>query len=221
MYRFKLGIAAALAFCVGLSACEQADPTPQTAAAPPELERALGSIEYSREPGYSMDLLQRRVTEAAQSMHDVAYHANTWEEADALTLREIEEAEPGVIRRTVEQAVSKVVLVGYLVPNHADARASDVALAYTRRLVTRKSPEAEAVLSAVETFGPTWEPGERRAVALGAAEAVEAHVREGTSCQDCALPAEARRALSERGQAPDVVSLRRLDAARQLRDLAG
>ena len=211
----------AFALLLVFAACEQTDPTPQAVAVSPALDQALGNIEFSREPGYPMPVLEERVRVAVDAMYNVANHADTWEEAHDLALREIAQAEPGVIRRTVEQSVSKVLLVGYLVPNREDARTSALALDYTRRLVDRKSPEAEAMLTVVQTFGSSWDPAERRKVALGAADAVEAHVRGGTSCRDCDLPAEMRRSVVESGGTTDVVDLRRLDAARQLRALAG
>lgn len=187
----------------------------------PAVEKALDSIEFSRAPGYSLDVLQERVDVASDAMYDVANRAQTWEDAHALAQRHIRDAEPGVIRATVEQSMAKLLLVGYLNPNSQEPGATDLALAYSQSLVEHESPEAEAVLESVKAFGAEWRPDDLRTVALGAADAVEAHVAGGMPCQDCELPAEARRTLIETGKTGDIVTLRRLDAARELRAMAG
>ena len=210
----------ALFVVIALAGCEQADPEPQSSARPLEIERALSTIEFSRAPGFPMDVLQERVDVAVDAMYYVADGATSWETANELATKAIDDAEPGVIRASVEQAVSKLLLVGYLVPNHADSGTSDLALTYAQRLVENNSPEAEALVETVETFGPEWEPAARRAVAVGAADAVEAHVRGGTSCVDCDVSAEVLQAMTERGQTVDVVAARRLASAERLRELA-
>ena len=204
-----------------LTACEEATPEPVVASYSPAVEKALDSIEYSRAPGYSLDVLMERVAVASDAMHDVANHAQTWEDAHARAQRHIRDAEPGVMRATVEQSMAKLLLVGYLTPNHEDPKAAELALRYARSLVQHGSPEAEAVLETATAFRSEWDPADLRAEAIGAADAVEAHIQGGTACRDCEVPTEARRVLVETGKTADVVTLRRLAAASELRALAG
>lgn len=208
-------------FTLTLTACEEADPEPVVASYSLAVEKALDNIEFSRAPGYPLDVLQERVNVAVDAMYDVANHAETWEDAHALAQQHIRDADPGVMRATVEQSMAKLLLVGYLAPNHEDPEAAELALQYTRTLVQHGSPEAEAVLETATAFRSEWKPADLRAVAIGAADAVEAHVEGGTPCRDCELPTEARRVLVETGKTDDVISLRRLAAARELRALAG
>lgn len=211
------------ALSVTFAACEEADPTPtQTLSSrPAAVEEALSGIEFSRAPGYPMDVLQERVRVAVGAMHDVPNRASTWQDAHALAQEHIREATPGVVRATVEQSMAKLMLVGYLTPNHEEAGTAELALNYTRSLVEHGSPEAEAVLEAARAFESEWEPAALQAVTLGAAEAVEAHIEEGGGCRDCELPSEARRVLAGTGKTTDVLTSRRLAAARELRAMAG
>lgn len=218
---FDTRILALVAMSAILVACEQTGPDILEASHPASVERALASIEFSREPDASMADLRQSVEVAMASMEDIAGRADDWHEAHAIAQQKIADAPSGVIRASVEQAVAKLMLVGYLVPSAPSEEASALSLQYANLLVDQRSPEAESVLETVEAFGAGWTEADRRAVALGAAEAVEAYVREGAACRDCELPAEMRRAVTERGQTTDIVSLRRLEAAEQLRALAG
>lgn len=210
-----------IALVVVFAACEQAEPEVAEVTFPAAVQEALGSIEFSRRPNATMADLRAGVEAATASMEEIAVQASDWRDAHAMAQEMISEAPVGVVRGAVEQAVAKLLLAGYLVPNQTEDGASDLALEYAELLVERRSPEAETVLKTVEAFGSTWEDADRRAVALGAAEAVESHVEGGSLCRDCDLPEEARRALAESGQSSDVVSLRRLRAAERLRELAG
>ena len=206
---------------VSLAACEEESSGLVTQSYPAAVERALDGVEFSRAPGHPMEVLQERVNVAVDAMYDVSNNATTWQEAHALAQEHIRNAEPGVIRATVEQSMAKLMLVGYLNPNTRESGTTDLALAYSQVLVDRGSPEAEAVLETVKAFGSGWSPADLQEVALGAAAAVEAHVAGGTPCKDCDLPAEVRRTLVETGKTDDIITLRRLDAARELRALAG
>ncbi len=203
-----------------LSSCEQAD-LESSSSYPAAVEEALDGIEFARAPGLSLDVLQHRVTAGMDAMYEVAGTAKTWQDAHVMAQEQIRSAEPEVVRSTVEQSMAKLMLVGYLVPNRGESDASELALDYAQSLVEEGSPEVEVVLETVNAFGSEWQPAERRAVSIGAAQAVEAHIQGGTVCPDCELPAEARRILVETGKTTDVMTLRRLDAARQLRALAG
>lgn len=205
---------------LAVSACEQAESDVTSPPYSAAVAQALEGIEFSRAPGLPMETLQRRVDVAVDAMYEVSARATTWQEAHALAQQQIRDAEPGVVRATVEQAMAKLMLVGYLAPHAQDPGTADLALSYAQSLVEQGSPEAEAVLETAEAFGPAWDAADLRAVARGAAEAVEAHVQGGSGCSSCDLPVEARRRLAETGQQTDVVSVRRLDAARQLRALA-
>ena len=209
-----------MALACALTSCQQADDLGTPQLYPEAVQSAVGSLELSRTPGLPMDTLVERVNVADDAMLDVAHRAKTWQEADHIAQRHIESARPGVVREAVEQSVAKAVLVGYLVPARGEPGASEAALRYARLLVDRRSPEAEAVLAAVQTFGAEWPAQERRAIALGAADAAVAHVTAGTTCRDCEAPADVRQALADAGRAKDVVTARRIGAAAALREQA-
>lgn len=202
------------------SACGQAESQQAEAVFSRNIDDALGSIEFAREPGTPLPELRGALRSAMSAMYEVAGEAESWEEAHSMAQEKINSAGPGVERAGVSQAMAKLLLTGYLVPNQSAEGASDLALAYTHLLVEHQSPEAETVLEVVESFGEKWNQAELRAVALGAAEAAEAHVEGRASCGDCGLPKEARQAMIESGQSNDVVDLRRLAAAERLRETA-
>lgn len=204
-----------------LVACEQADPQPTPPALPAAIGQAVSRMDFARAPGESPNDLAKAAQASLAAMMRVGAESDTWQRAHSLAQEEIENAEPGIVRSNVEQAMSKLMLTGYLIPGASSDGTAEVALDYAERLVQRGSPEAQTVLDAVQTFEDKWGTDAVRAVALRAADAAESYVRASEPCEECEMPAEARRTLDEAGRSQDVVSLGRLDAAARLRALAG
>ena len=209
-----------VALFFSMSACGQGDSDVVEAAYPASVQQALGSIEFARVAGVPMGGKRHALREAMTAMYDIAGQAGTWQEADAMAQERIGAAEDDLVRMAVSQSTSKLMLTGFLIPNRGEPGAPESALRYARILVDEGSPEAPTVLDVVEAFGDVWRSTDTRAIALGAAEAAEAHVRLTAPCPECDAPEAARRALHESGQTADVVSLQRLDAAAKLRAVA-
>ena len=152
------------------------------------------------------------------TVFDIAATAPTWQDAHEATQRALDGATSELERSALEQATSKMMLNLFLTRAPDDPEAARVALEYAERLVERKSPEAEVMLSAVETFGDAWPEARTRAVAIGAAEAAETYIAEGGSCADCERSPAAERSLRETGQDAATYEARQMRAAERLRE---
>ncbi|WP_420457467.1 hypothetical protein [Rubrivirga sp.] len=205
---------------LALVACEQTNPQPVAEVLPAASDPVLSRVDFARAPGASQEDLTASVKAALTATVNIAKKADGWQDAHDRAQEAVAAAEPGVVRSNVEQAMAKLMLTGYLVPNRSEEGVPELALEYSRALVQHESPEAETILESVGAFRTEWGPIETRSVAVRAAEAAESYVAETARCTDCDMPEAARRDLSDEGRDEDVVSARRLEAAAQLRALA-
>lgn len=208
------------ALALSLAACSPVDTAVEEAAFPVATDDALAGIEFARVPGADLTEMRGALRSAMSSMYEIAGAAESWEDAHRMAQRHIAQAETELERKAVSQTTAKLLLTGFLIPNDHEEGTSELALLYANTLVDRASPEAETVLSTLRAFGDGWSEAERRDVALGAADAAEAHVRASAACDGCEVPARMQGAVGDHVGAMDAVSVRRLEAARQLRALA-
>lgn len=177
-------------------------------------------MDFARAPGESQADLIAASKATLTATITIGSNSDSWQEADAAARKEIQNAEPGILRSNLEQALSKLLLTGYLIPNAKSEGASEAALYYSNLLVKRGSPETETVLKAVQEFGDVWSDQELHAVAIGAATVAERYATMDGPCVDCKMPIEATEDLEASGNSDGIVHARRLAAASQLRQLA-
>lgn len=215
----KKPLFASLSLLTFLAGCEAADPQLSVAERSNPIA-GLTSMEFARVPDAEPSQIMAASREALLATLRVASEAQDWQDAHRKAQDAITGAEPGLNQSAVDQALSRLVLSQYLVPNKDEEGVADLALTYAKRLVEQQSPEAEALLEATGTFSSVWSAAEVRVVALGAAEAAEAHAAGATACRDCQLPESLQESLSEAGRSQEVTQTRRRRAAEQLRALA-
>ena len=167
-----------------------------------------------------METRKAAIRASIQAASDIVSRANDWQEADQIAQAAIANAASDLERSHIEQATAKLLLVSYLAPNAGEAGTAERALAYADMLVQHESPEAEAILTAAQTFADEWPHDDLRRIARRSAENAETFVANRPDCADCDLPAAAREHRIETGQTADIKNLRRLRAAEQLRALA-
>ena len=155
---------------------------------------------------------------AAKTTFEIAGTAKSWQEAHEATQRAIQATNSDLQRSVLEQATAKMMLTGHLGYAPDDPEAVRLALVYTERLVEYQSPETEVVLAAVNTFGDDWPAARTRAVAIGAADALDAYIEGETECIDCERSPEAMRSLRNAGQESSVFTARQSSAAQRLRE---
>lgn len=203
-----------------LCACEQAEPQPPPSAQPVAFGEAMASMNFADEYDVPAEERADAIKAALTTAFDITSRSRDWREAVDLADRAIQQAEPGVERSRVEQTAAKIVLQAYLVPNADQDGAGDQALRFSQLLIERGTPEASAMLETVQAFQNVWTETETRTISLGAAEAAESFTRKYDGCVDCGMPGPLQQDLSERGQASDVSRTVRVDAIRQLREIA-
>lgn len=199
----------------------QETPVTETASGP-ALPAQFGDItsgmQFARNTDATQEERMTAILATAETTFGIAATAETWQDAHAATQRALAAAESDVERSMLEQATAKMMLTGHLVRVPDDPEAARVALTYAERLVERQSPETEVVLAAVTTFGDAWPAAKTRAVAVGAADALDAYIEGGAECVDCERSERAKQSLRASGQETGAFTARQTSAALRLRE---
>ena len=195
--------------------------TPAVSAAPSSslpahFDAAAQGVQFARNTDASVEDRMEAAAIAMTTTFDIAATTDTWQEAHGAVQEAVSSAASDLNRSTIEQATAKMMLTGHLARHADDPDAARVALGYAERLVELRSPEAEVVLAAAETFRSSWADDDVDRLARRAARNIEAYVTEGGSCEDCDRSADVERALRLANQAPDAWETRQAEAARAL-----